>query len=291
MIKTKTLLSFVALVGMGLALIRVSFSQSGRMRAIFFNNTAFIISEPKLPIEIDGTDPVSGHPWFESRIFAPPGPPPSLDPKIEVQTSIEPSNFLRPPGRTIPSPAETLSYSFASTSTPGVFRYRSQWPRIFTPRDGRNTVVLALVNRRKSVLFNTNFDLFFKVDQEVIEDASGTQTFTVRLTPRAPSLNIIVRVRSQATEQADVRFLAQTATPPPSSSTPTSLIWTPNNPPVGETLTFSAQASVQNFASPTAVRHIPDVLITASLAPQNVGTATGSSVQFPRAFCPPSFRA
>src|SRR5262249_28113895 len=154
--------------------------QAGPIRAIFFNNRAVIVAEPEFPIQIEGDTRVAGHPWYESRMFAPAGPPPTLSPNIAVRTPIPPSDFLRPPGRTIPTPFNRASYSFAETSTAGIFGYQSRWAAIFTPRDGRSTVALTLIDRGNSIAFDTNFDLLFDVDQQVIENASGAQRFVVQ---------------------------------------------------------------------------------------------------------------
>lgn len=256
------------------------------MRAIFFNNLALIIAEPQLPVSIDGTAQVSGHPWYESRIFAipPDGPPPNLNPKIEVNSSIRPRDFLRPPGRIIPSPFESAAFRFRPRS--GRFNYASQWPSVSTPSDARNTVVLALVNRGASILFNTNFDLAYSVDGEIIDGPSGTQRATIELTPRKANLSVIIRLRSSSTDEAAVTMLAETADPPPSSRTPGSIIWNLANPTVDETRTFTAQVAVKNLAHPRQLHHIPDLLITASQAVEIVGTETASEVEFPSEFLP-----
>jgi hypothetical protein len=255
------------------------------MRAIFFNNVALIIQDPALPISIDGRLPTAGHPWYEPRMFAPAPPPQDLNPRIEVCSSIEPSNVLRPPGRVVPSPFDLTTFTITPIGA-GTFAYASQWPEVFTPRDARNTVVLTLVNRAKSLLFRTNLDLQYSVDRDVIEESTGTQTITVRLTPRAANQAIIVRLRSERTQDADAQFVAGTADPPPSSQTSTSVIWNAANPPINQTLTFTVEAEVRNLASPTAVRHTPDLLVTASLPATVVGMAVGDTVTFPQAFLP-----
>jgi hypothetical protein len=255
------------------------------MRAIFFNNVALVIQDPALPISIDGLLQTAGHPWYEPRMFAPAPPPQDLNPRIEVCSSIEPSNVLRPPGRIVPSPFNLATFSITPVGA-GTFTFASQWAEVFTPRDARNTVVLTLVNRAKSLLFRTNFDLQYSVDRDVIEGSTGTQAATVLLTPRAADQTIIVRLRSESTQDADAQFVAGTADPPPSSQTSTSVIWSVTNPPINQTLTFTVQADVRNFASPTAVRHTADLLVTASLPATVVGMAVGDTVTFPQAFLP-----
>lgn len=283
--RNKLIRYVAALACVGLLSASALGADGAPMRAIFFNNVALIIQDPELPICIDGLLRVAGHPWYEPRMFAPAPPPQELNPRIEVSSSILPSNVLRPPGRIVPSPFDLATFSITPIGA-GTFAYASRWPEVFTPRDARNTVVLTLVNRAKSLLFRTNFDLDYSVDRDVVEDSTGTQTVTVQLTPRAANQAIIVRLRSEATRDADAQFVAGTADPPPSSQTSTSVIWSVTNPPVDETLMFTVQAEIRNFASPTAVRHTADLLVTASLPATVVGMAVGDTVTFPQAFLP-----
>ncbi len=253
--------------------------------AVLFNNVARIVQDPILPVRIDGLAPVPGYAWYEPRISLVSGPPQDLNPRIEVSSSIAPSNFLRPPGRVIPSPYDLATFSITSPEA-GNFAYASQWAQLFAPRDARNTVVLALVSRGDSLLFSTNFDLQYSLDPEVIQESMGIQTVTIQLTPRADNQQIIVRLRSQATRQADPQFVAGTASPPPSSQTSTSVIWNMTNPAVGKTLTFTVQDEIRNFASPTGVRYVPSLTITSSPGGKGVGTAVGDTVTFPKEFLP-----
>ena len=247
---------------------------------VLFVNSARIIQDPVLPITIDGLTPVAGHPWYEPRISAGTQPPPALPASIEVISQIAPSNFLRPPGRIIPSPYDEATFSFSPIDKQ-TFDYLSRWPELFTPRDGRNTVVLALVNRARSLLFNTNFDLDYSLDQEIIQERTGLQTTMIRLTPRVENETIVIRLRAEATDDADSQFVDGSAIPAPSFQTPTSVIWGVGNPAVGETLTFTVQGQVSNFAAPTPVRHIPALVITSSFASKLVGDAVGDAVSFP----------
>jgi hypothetical protein len=260
------------------------------LRAIFYHNVAHILLQPQLPVVIDGATPVPAHPWFEARIFGPAGPPLSLNPTIQITTALLPTRFLRPPGRIIPSPFDTGTVQFGPIPD-GAAVYTAQYPQLFTPRDARNTVDLTLVDRQQSLLVQTNFDLAFDVDAPVIAEAEGTQTATIQVTPRQPNLAIIVRLRSESTDQLDVQVQTETASPPPTSSTPTSLIWNISNPAVGEPLTFTAELSLQNVVAPTPVRHLPGLVITSSLAPQTVGTAVNTErVEFPSALLPAAFQ-
>jgi len=251
-----------------------------RVVGVLFINTARIIQDPVLPITIDGLTPVAGHPWYEPRISASTQPPPALPASIEVISEIAPSNFLRPPGRIIPSPYDEATFSFLPIDKQ-TFDYKSRWPELFTPRDSRNTVVLALVSRARSLLFNTNFDLDYSLDQEIIGEPTGLQTTMIRLTPRAENETIVIRLRAEATEDAASQFVDGSAIPPPSTQTPTSVIWGVANPAVGETLTFTVQGQVSNFATPTPVRHIPALVITSAFASKLVGDAVGDAVSFP----------
>jgi len=191
---------------------------------VLFVNSARLIQDPVLPITIDGLTPVAGHPWYEPRISAGTQPPPALPASIEVISEIAPSNFVRPPGRIIPSPYdEATTFSFSPIDKQS-FDYLSRWPELFTPRDGRNTVVLALVNRARSLLFNTNFDLDYSLDQEIIGEPTGLQTTMIRVTARAENETIVIRLRAEATDDADSQFVDGSAVPPASSQTPTSVI-------------------------------------------------------------------
>jgi len=283
--KDKCIRSAIVLMCMGLLSPAFGTEEPLTMHGVLFINVARIVQDPELPISIDGLAPVAGHPWYEARISAGTKPPPDLNPKIEVISSMPPSNLLRLPGRIIPSPYDLANFGFMPLDEKN-FAYTSQWPQLFTPRDGRNTVVLALVNRGKSLLFNTNFDLEYSLDQEIVIEPTGVQTATIQLTPREDNQMIIVRLRSEATEDADAQFVEGTAKPSPSSQQPTSVIWTVANPAVGETLTFTVQAEVSNYASPTSVRHVPGLVITASRAATLAGKASGDAVSFPREFLP-----
>lgn len=261
------------------------------LRAIFYNNTSYIIEQPSLPITIDGAAPLSGYPWLEPRIFAiPPDYPPEVNPTIEVNGSIPPSYLFRPPGRVIPSPFDEATFQFGPSNRRGAYQYVARWPRLSNARDARNTVVLTLINRGRNIVFNTNFDLSYSVDSETIEKPSGTQTILVHLTPLKTNLSIIVRLRSQSTEAVAVEMIGDKADPPPSSHTSESIIWNVTNPPVGKTLAFTAQAAVTNLAYPTGARHVPGLLITASEPPDMLGTASGTSVEFPQEFLPTDIR-
>jgi hypothetical protein len=261
------------------------------LRAIFYHNIAHILLEPRLPVDIDGATPVPAHPWFEARIFGSAGPPLSLNPTIQLTTALLPTRFLRPPGRIIPSPFDTGTVQFGPTPDGGGAVYTAQYPQLFTPRDARNTVDLTLVDRQQSLLLQTNFDLAFDVDAPVLAEAEGTQTATIQVTPRQPNLAIIVRLRSESTDQLDVQVQPETASPPPTSSTSSSLIWNLSNPAVGEPLTLTAELSLQNVVVPTPIRHLPGLVITSSLAPQTVGTAVDTErVEFPSALLPAAFQ-
>jgi hypothetical protein len=261
------------------------------LRAIFYHNVAHILLQPQLPIEIDGATPVPGHPWYEARIFGPAGPPLRLHPTIELATTLLPARFLRPPGRIIPSPFDIGTVQFGPTSDGRAAVYTAEYPELFTPRDERNTAVLTLVDRQQSLLLRTNFDLAFDVDAPVLAEAEGTQTATMQVTPRQPNLVIVVRLRSESTDQLAVQVQAETASPPPTSSTPSSLIWTISNPAVGEPLTLTAEVALQNFVAPAPIRHLPGLVITSSLAPQTVGTAENTErVEFPSAWLPAAFQ-
>lgn len=250
------------------------------VHGVLYLNSAHILQDPVLPISIDGLSAVPAHPWYEPRISAGSSPPPGLKASIEVVSAIAPSNFLRLPGRIIPSPYDEASFSF-SRFDQKTFDYVSQWPELFTPRDGRNTVVLTLINRAKSLLINTNFDLNYSVDQEIFSDPTALQTATVLVTPRADGETIIVRLRAEATDDADPEFIPGSASPPPGNQTATSVIWTLSNPAANETLTFTVQAQVTSFVSPTSVRHIPGLVITSAFGSELVGEAVGDTVSFP----------
>lgn len=254
-------------------------------RGVFFNNVAHIVQEPSLPIHIDGLGLIAGHPWYEARISLVSGASDNLSPGIEVTSSIAPANFLRPPGRLIPSPYDDATFRFTSLD-PVTFFYASQWPQLFTPRDGRNTVVLTLVNRGQSALFQANFDFDYSVDQKVMTEPKGVQTANIQITPRIENQTIILRVRSEATREIDAQFVAGTADPSPGSQTPTSVIWTISNPAVGKALAFTVQEVVHNFVSPARVRYAPGVVVTSSVSGSTVGTDVGDSVTFPKASLP-----
>jgi hypothetical protein len=194
------------------------------LRAIFYHNVAHILLEPALPVVIDGATPVPGHPWYEARIFGPAGPPLRLNSTIQLTTALLPARFLRPPGRIIPSPFDIGTVQFGPTPDGRAAVYSAEYPELFTPRDERNTAVLTLVDRQQSLLLQTNFDLAFDVDAPVLAEAEGTQTATIQVTPRQPNLVIIVRLRSESTDQLAVQVQAETASPPPTSSTTSSLI-------------------------------------------------------------------
>ena len=261
------------------------------LRAIFYHNVAHILLEPRLPVVIDGATPVPAHPWYEARIFGPAGPPQRLHPTIELTTALLSARFLRPPGRLIPSPFDLGTVQFGPTPDGDAAVYRAEYPELFTPRDERNTAVLTLVDRQQSLLLRTNFDLAFDVDAPVLAAAEGTQTVTIRVTPRRPNLVIVARLRSEATDQLAVQVQAETASPPPTNSTATSLIWTLSNPAVGEPLTLTAAVALRNVVAPAPIRHVPGVVITSSLAPQTVGTAENTErVEFPSAWLPAAFQ-
>jgi hypothetical protein len=261
------------------------------LRAIFYHNVAHILLEPELPVVIDGAAPVPAHPWYEARIFGPAGPPQRLHPAIELTTALLSARFLRPPGRIIPSPFDLGTVQFGPTPDGSTAVYRAEYPELFTPRDERNTAVLTLVDRQQSLLLRTNFDLAFDVDAPVLAAAEGTQTVTMQVTPRQPNLVIVVRLRSESTDQLAVQVQAETASPPPTNSTATSLIWTLSNPPVGEPLTLTAAVALRNVVAPAPIRHFPGLVITSSLAPQTVGTADNTErVEFPSAWLPAAFQ-
>jgi hypothetical protein len=260
------------------------------LRAIFYHNVAHILLQPHLPVVIDGATPVPAHPWYEARIFGPAGPALRLHPTIELTTALLSARFLRPPGRIIPSPFDLGTVQFGPTPDGRAAVYTAEYPELFTPRDERNTAVLTLVDRQQSLLVRTNFDLAFDVDAPVLAAAEGTQTVTIEVTPRRPNLIIVVRLRSESTDQLAVQVQAETASPPPTNSTSTSLIWTLSNPAVGEPLTLTAEVALQNFVAPAPIRHLPGLVITGSLAPQTVGTAENSErVEFPSAWLPAAF--
>lgn len=279
---------FILLAAMVLFTFSGISQSEATLRAIFYHNAAYIDESPKLPVRLDGAVPVPGHPWLESRIFtvAPEDPPPSVNPMIEVITSIPPSYLFRPPGRIIPSPFEETRFTFRPTHREGFYSYSARWPRLFTPRDGRNTVVMTLVNRGRSLLFNTNFDLLYSIDQEIIEKPSMTQTMSVQLKPLKANLSIIVRLRCQSTEEMIVEMLGDKADPPAASHTSESVIWNVSNPPVGETLTFTVPAAVKNVSYPLRVWHVSGLLITASQPPKTLGSQSGTHVEFPNEFLP-----
>jgi hypothetical protein len=262
------------------------------LRAIFYHNVAHILLEPQLPVAIDGTAPVPAHPWYEARIFGPAGPPQRLHPTIELTTALLSARFLRPPGRIIPSPFDLGTVQFGPTPDGRAAVYTAEYPELFTPRDERNTAVLTLVDRQQSLLVRTNFDLAFDVDAPVLAEAEGTQTVTMQVTPRQPNLVIVVRLRSESTDQLAVQVQAETASPPPTNSTSTSLIWTISNPAVGEPRRLTAAVLLQNFVAPAPIRHLPGLVITGSPAPQTVGTADNTErVEFPSAWLPAAFQA
>jgi hypothetical protein len=219
------------------------------------------------------------------------GPPQRLHPIIELTTALLSARFLRPPGRIIPSPFDLGTVQFGPTPDGSTAVYRAEYPELFTPRDERNTAVLTLVDRQQSLLLRTNFDLAFDVDAPVLAAAEGTQTVTMQVTPRQPNLVIVVRLRSESTDQLAVQVQAETASPPPTNSTATSLIWTLSNPPVGEPLTLTAAVALRNVVAPAPIRHFPGLVITSSLAPQTVGTADNTErVEFPSAWLPAAFQ-